>query len=45
MKLKLKINQIEATYKKNNWEINGNGKILYQNNKDVFYYLNKKKIK
>ena len=44
--IKLLNNQIEATYKKNNYEINGNGKILYQNTKDeISYYLNKKKEK
>ena len=44
--IKLLNNQIEATYKKNDYEINGNGKILYQNTKDdISYYLNKKKDK
>ncbi|MDC3061520.1 AsmA-like C-terminal region-containing protein [Candidatus Pelagibacter sp.] len=44
--IKLLNNQIEATYKKNNYEINGNGKILYQNTKDdISYFLNKKKEK
>ena len=44
--IKLLNNQIEATYKKNNYEINGNGKILYQNTKDdISYYLGKKKEK
>ena len=44
--IKLLNNQIEAIYKKNDYEINGNGKILYQNTKDdISYYLNKKKDK
>ena len=44
--IKLLNNQIKATYKKNDYEINGNGKILYQNTKDdISYYLNKKKDK
>ena len=44
--IKLLNNQIEATYKKNDYEINGNGKILYQNTKDdISYYLNRKKDK
>ena len=44
--IKLLNNQIEATYKKNDYEINGNGKILYQNTKDdISYYLDKKKDK
>ena len=44
--IKLFNNQIEATYKKNDYEINGNGKILYQNTKDdISYFLNKKKDK
>ena len=44
--IKLLNNQIEATYKKNDYEINGNGKILYQNTKDdISYNLNKKKDK
>ena len=44
--IKLLNNQIEATYKKNDYEINGNGKILYQNTQDdISYYFNKKKDK